>query len=82
MFQVIVGGAKIVLPEYSAEDVRELRKQLRMSREMLALTIGVSWNTIMRWETGKSKPLPLAQRVLHQLAGTLPGVVEEGAVGS
>ena len=36
--------------------VRALREALRLSRDVFAAKIGVSGQTVFRWETGKSKP--------------------------
>ena len=52
-----------VKPEQSPQDEKEVRQFLKTLRELLGLTqdqlgilLGVTGNTISRWETGKSQP--------------------------
>lgn len=45
-------------------DVKTLRKRLGLSQERFAQKLGVSTMTIRRWESGNSKPSPLAQEKL------------------
>jgi len=49
-------------------DVKELRVKLGLSQEGLARMLGVSFNTVNRWEAGKAKPSPLARISLEKLA--------------
>jgi len=37
------------------------------TQEQLARNIGVSWNTVQRWESGKTSPSPLAMEKLQDL---------------
>lgn len=39
-----------------AEDIKKLRKKLFLSQEDFANELGISYATVNRWETGKSKP--------------------------
>lgn len=39
-----------------AEDIKKLRRKLFLSQEDFANELGVSYATVNRWETGKSKP--------------------------
>lgn len=39
-----------------AEDIKRIRKKLFLSQEDFARELGISYATINRWETGKSKP--------------------------
>ena len=48
-------------------DIRELRKQLGLSQDKLAALLGVAPYTVRRWESGKSKPSPLALEKLEQI---------------
>ena len=48
--------------------VRELREQLGMTQLEMANEIGVTPNTIARWERGASKPTPIALKALEALA--------------
>jgi DNA-binding transcriptional regulator YiaG len=47
--------------------IKELRKALNMSQESLARTLGVSFQTVNRWESEKRKPSPLALEKLTHL---------------
>jgi len=49
------------------EDIKELRKSLKLSQEKLAALFGISWNTINRWERGLAKPSPMAMQKLEEL---------------
>ena len=48
-------------------EIRVLRKQLGLTQEEFAHTIGVTFATVNRWENGKSKPSRLAIRILDTL---------------
>ena len=39
-----------------SEDVKNIRQRSLMSQEAFAQTLGVSFTTVNRWETGKCKP--------------------------
>ncbi|MCI8272289.1 MAG: helix-turn-helix transcriptional regulator [Erysipelotrichaceae bacterium] len=39
-----------------AEDIKKLRRKLLLSQEDFANELGISYATVNRWETGKSKP--------------------------
>ena len=52
-----------------------VRQQLQMSQEDLAREIGVSFNTVNRWEKGKVKPSKLAK---NQLSYFLRRMTTEG----
>ena len=45
----------------------ELREKLGMTQEQLAREVGVSFKTVNRWERGKSKPSPMARKLLSEL---------------
>ena len=48
-------------------DIKKLRKSLKMSQEQLAGELGVSTMTIRRWEADVNKPSRLALRQLERL---------------
>jgi len=50
--------------ESIGEDIRHFRSVKGWSQEQLAREIGVSWNTVQRWESGKTKPSQLAMQKL------------------
>lgn len=54
--------------------LREVRKQLGISQEDLARELGVSFNSINRWENGKVAPSKLAQ---NQIEALIQGLIEE-----
>ena len=56
--------------ENIAEELKKLRQQQGWSQEDLARKIGVSFATVNRWETGKTKPSRLAQEKIKQVAYT------------
>ena len=39
-----------------SDDIKTVRKKSLLSQEAFAQTLGVSFTTVNRWETGKSKP--------------------------
>ena len=46
--------------------VRTLRERLGLSQEKLAITLGVSFQTVNRWERGHAKPSQLALNAIEQ----------------
>lgn len=48
-------------------NIKELRKKLGLSQGRLAAQIGVSPLTVLRWESGKTKPSPLALERLRNI---------------
>lgn len=54
-----------------SKSIREIRDIQSLSQEGLARILGVSVRTIARWESGESRPSPLAleklqQTIMHQ----------------
>jgi len=50
-----------------ANKIRQCRKLKGWTQEQLARNIGVSLNTVQRWEAGKTRPSPLAMEKLQEL---------------
>jgi DNA-binding transcriptional regulator YiaG len=50
-----------------AVQIRALRESSVLSQEALARNIGVAVRTVARWESGTSKPSPLAVEKLNQI---------------
>lgn len=48
------------------ELIRELRGRLGLSQEKLAAKLGVSFQTVNRWEKGHAKPSNLAMQQIEQ----------------
>jgi transcriptional regulator with XRE-family HTH domain len=47
--------------------IREMRQRLDLSQAKLAAKLGVSFQSVNRWENGRTKPLPLALKQIEQL---------------
>lgn len=41
------------------EEIKEVRKALKVSQKVFAALLGVSLRAVQNWEAGKSKPLPV-----------------------
>ena len=54
-----------------ADLVRETRQRLELSQAKFAAKLGVSFQSVNRWENGRTKPLPVAlkqiEHLLHQM---------------
>lgn len=54
--------------------VRETRQRLELSQAKFTAKLGVSFQSINRWENGRTKPLPIAlkqiEQLLHQMGET------------
>jgi transcriptional regulator with XRE-family HTH domain len=44
-------------PRSLGEHVRKRRGELRSSQKAMAERLGVSWSTVLNWETGRTEPL-------------------------
>jgi DNA-binding transcriptional regulator YiaG len=57
-----------------ADLVRETRQRLQLSQVKFATKLGVSFQSVNRWENGRTKPLPVALKqieyLLHQMGET------------
>lgn len=54
-------------PTMEFQEIRALRENLLLSQEALARKLGVAVRTVARWESGASKPSPLAIEKIHQI---------------
>jgi len=50
-----------------AKKIRDLRSRLGLTQEQFAAKVGVTFSTVNRWESGKSKPSPLAAQQIQGL---------------
>ena len=50
-------------------NIRAIRKQLGLTQQGLAHSLGVSMSTVANWEAGRSKPSSLALRQINDLLG-------------
>jgi transcriptional regulator with XRE-family HTH domain len=57
-----------------ADKIRQCRDLKGWTQEQLARNVGVSLNTVQRWESGRTQPSPLAMEKLQKvLEGVLDG---------
>jgi putative transcriptional regulator len=56
-----------VVPEYSPNEIRALRKRLNISQAVLASVINASANSIQKWERGSKRPSGTALKLLNLL---------------
>lgn len=49
-----------------AEAIKQIRYKCLLSQKAFAKTLGVSFTTVNRWETGKSKPSFKALRIIDE----------------
>jgi putative transcriptional regulator len=58
---------KVKVPQNFADSIRGLRLAMRLTQTEFAEELGVTQVTVSRWETGYSKPSPLAWRAVKLL---------------
>ncbi|MCC5631139.1 helix-turn-helix domain-containing protein [Nostoc sphaeroides] len=46
--------------------IYDLRLAFGLTQEQLATSLGVTYSTINRWENGRSKPSPMAMKLIEQ----------------
>ena len=51
------------------KQLKKIRANLKMTQKELAAALGVSKNTVTRWEMGLHPISPLAERVIRGLTG-------------
>lgn len=49
----------------ASELIRALRERLGLSQEKLAVRLGVSFQTVNRWEKGRVTPSPMAIKLIE-----------------
>jgi DNA-binding transcriptional regulator YiaG len=54
--------------EQMGDAVRSLRRQLGMTQEELAQSLGITVGTVSRWEKGRFRPSRLARALIIQFA--------------
>ncbi|MGJ5674605.1 MAG: helix-turn-helix domain-containing protein [Nostochopsis sp.] len=54
-------------PKFPNNLIRELRKRLGLSQEQLARQLGVSFQTVNRWENGRATPSQMGMKLIEQL---------------
>jgi len=53
--------------------IRTLRQRLGLSQEKFAAKLGVSFQTVNRWERGRAKPSQLAMNAIRQKLSEMEG---------
>ena len=51
--------------------IHELRLLIGLTQEQFGAAIGVTYSTVNRWERGRSKPSPLAVKLIEQMLQNL-----------
>jgi putative transcriptional regulator len=54
-------------PDFTSDNIKEIRATLGLSQTMLAQILGVAPRTAEAWETGKKKPNGSARRLMQIL---------------
>lgn len=62
-------------PQYSAQEIKAIRKAVDLSQLLLAAVLAVSPRTVKAWETGRSRPSRTACRLLEVIQKD-PSVIE------
>lgn len=57
----------VPVKEYSAVEVREIRKSTGFSQKLFASYMGVSDKTVEAWEAGTNRPSGAASRILNMM---------------
>ncbi len=52
--------------------MRELRKRLGLSQEQLAHQLGVSFQTVNRWENSRATPSKMGMKLIEQFLMEMP----------
>lgn len=55
------------VPEYDAQEIKDIRLSLGMTQTTFAKVMGVSVKTVEAWEAGTNKPIGAARRFLCAL---------------
>lgn len=52
------------LPEFSPEEIKNIRNELGLTQSLFAAVLGVSVKTVEAWETGTNQPIGSARRMI------------------
>ena len=63
-------------PEITAEEIKDVRKQFRMTQSVFAAVLGVSVKTVEAWESGTNHPSGSAKRIIS-IIQTDPDFIEK-----
>ena len=53
---------------FSASEIKAIRVSANMTQDLFALVLGVSKNTVLAWEAGKTSPSNTAKRLIGLIA--------------
>lgn len=53
------------IPDYSASDIKSLRKRLKLSQTVLASVLNTSASTVRKWEVGDKRPSGPSLKLLN-----------------
>lgn len=56
---------ELSIPEYKADDISRMRRDLNLSQKGLASVLGVSCRTVEAWEAGRNQPSGAARHLLY-----------------
>lgn len=59
-------------PEYNADQIRALRKKYDLTQKHLAVLLGGSQQTVMRWESQQDSPPPTVRHAFMSMEESLP----------
>lgn len=67
-------------PDYTPQEVRDVRRDMRLSQGAFGSLLGVSAAAIQSWEQGKSPPSAMGRRFLQLIRSglDLPAIALEG----
>jgi DNA-binding transcriptional regulator YiaG len=71
-----IPAVSVTKPLSTAVLVKETRKRLELTQLQFAKTLGVSFQSVNRWERGRTKPLPI---VLKQIEVMVREMGERGS---
>lgn len=52
-------------------EIKKLRKRLKLNQAEFAVKIGVAEYTVRRWESGRSKPSRMARKAVEEVFGVI-----------
>jgi DNA-binding transcriptional regulator YiaG len=61
--------------------VKEIRKRLGLTQLQLAQTLGVSFQSVNRWERSKTNPLPIVLKLLEVMVKEIDALAKRAAFG-
>lgn len=64
----------------SAEDIKALRKNLRLSSSVFSQVLGISNKTLEAWEAGVNKPTGPALRLMNMMKSNPDFLIDMGII--